>query len=357
MARGKQILLYSTLVVGGLYFLFAGLTKGQAFLGPFLTAVVLSLVVLPLSREMDGKMKRSLSSFLNTFFLFLISLGFMALLSFQVKSFVNDWPKIKETMRPKVEQLKSFVFEHTPLEEAELKKSGEGSGIPFMGSGSNRGQQAARFFSKIMGFSGTYLLVFIYVFFLLNYRGHFKAFMLRLFPEEKKAEVKQVIHQSARVAQQYLVGKLMLMGLLAILYSIGLGISGVNNFILVSIIAALFTLVPYIGNMIGLTLAMAFGYLTSGETGVLVGVLATFTVTQFVESYVLQPYVVGDKVDLHPFFVILIVVLGNALWGVLGMILAIPVMAIITIAFLHIGPLHPFGLLFSKKKIETGTKS
>ena len=139
------------------------------------------------------------------------------------------------------------------------------------------------------------------------------------------------------------------MALLAVVYSIGLGISGVNNYILISLIAALVTLIPYVGNNIGLALAMGFGYLTSGEFSVLVGVAITFTVAQFVESYVLQPYIVGDKVGLHPFIVIVVVVAGSALWGVIGMILAIPLVAIITVVFLHISPLEPFGYLFSKE--------
>lgn len=161
--------------------------------------------------------------------------------------------------------------------------------------------------------------------------------------------MKDIIQKSATVTQQYLVGKLILMGILAVLYSIGLGISGVNNFIMISLIAALLTLIPYIGNIIGFGLAMAFGYLLSGDTSILIGIILTFSIAQFVESYVLQPYVVGDKVDLHPFLVILAVVLGNALWGIIGMILAIPVLAIISTIFLHVPPLHPFGFLLNKK--------
>ena len=200
-----------------------------------------------------------------------------------------------------------------------------------------------------MGFLTVYILTFIYIFFILNYRSRFRKFLLRLFPDEKKKKVDKIINESARVAQQYLVGKLILMALLAVVYSIGLGISGVKNYILISIIAALVTLIPYVGNIIGLVLAMGFGYLTSGETGVLIGVILTFTIAQFVESYILQPYIVGDKVGLHPFMVIVVVVVGNALWGVIGMILAIPIMAIIAVVFLHIPPLEPFGFLFSKE--------
>lgn len=346
MTKGEKILFYSTLFVICFYFLFLGFSKAKGFFAPLLTAFILALVVLPLSQKMEtGKIKRGFSSFLSTILLFLISLGFVALVSFQVKNFVDDWPKIRETMEPKVEQLQSFVFEHTAMEKQDLDQYWDNS----MGSLEGQGRRALNFFTGTLGFMGTFLLTFIYIFFLLNYRRRFKEFILRLFPEQKKQQVRDIIHKAGKVAQQYLVGKFILIGLLAVVYSIGLGISGVSNFILISLIAALLTLIPYLGNIVGLLLAMAFGYLTSGETGVLIGVILTFSITQFLESYVLQPYVVGDKVDLHPFFVIIAVIIGNLIWGVIGMILAIPIVAIITVIFLHVPPLHPFGFLFSKK--------
>ena len=336
-------------------------------------------------------------SFLSTFLLFLTALGFLALVSFQIQSFAGKWPKIKETMKPKVEQAKSYLFEHTNMQPSDLQHSGRD--LPFTsessggqktgsqgqnsgnensrardgntsgtdsgeattgesqetsqasggGSMTQKGKKAFSFLMKTVGFIGSFLLVFIYIFFLLTYRKRFKEFLLRLFPKEKNIEVKEIIDKSAKVTQQYLVGKLMLSGVLAVLYSIGLGVSGVSNFILISLIAALLNILPYIGNIIGLTLALAFGYLTSGETSVLIGILITFSVAQFVESYLLEPYLVGDKVDLHPFMVILVVVLGGSIWGIMGMLLAIPVLAIITIIMLHIPPLYPLGFLFSRK--------
>ena len=369
MANGKQILYYSTLVVVFLFFLFLGLFKAKGFLIPFVTAIILALVILPLAQKLEGwKMNRGFSSFLSTFLLFLTALGFLALVSFQVQSFAGKWPEIKETMKPKVEQVKSFLFEHTSMQASDLQDSGRN--LPFMQEKSSagnpkrqgtsqaksgdssitqKGQKALSFLIKTVGFIGSFLLVFIYIFFLLTYRKRFKEFLLRLFPKEKNDEVKHIIHKSAQVTQQYLVGKLMLSGVLAVLYSIGLGVTGVTNFILISLIAALLNILPYIGNLIGLTLALAFGYFTSGETSVLIGILITFSVAQFVESYFLEPYLVGDKVDLHPFMVILVVVLGGSIWGIMGMLLAIPILAIITIIMLHIPPLHPLGFFFSKK--------
>ena len=398
MTSGKKILFYATLFIVTLYFLFLGLFEAKGFLIPFTTAVILALVILPMGQALERKgMNRGLSSFLSTFSLFLVSLAFMALVSFQIQSFVTKWPQIQEAMKPKVEQAKTYLFQHTSLQKSDLQKSGRK--LPFMERNSNggnsnegnsksqrtnskggnsesqntnasfqggsqasqgtaqagggditsKGKKAFSFLMKTIGFIGSFLLVFIYIFFLLTYRKRFKEFLLRLFPKEKNGEVKQIIHKSATVTQQYLVGKLILSGVLAVLYGIGLGISGVSNFILISLIAALLNILPYIGNIIGLFLALGFGYLTSGDTAVLIGILITFSVAQFVESYFLEPYVVGDKVDLHPFMVILVVVMGGALWGIMGMLLAIPILAIITVVFLHIPPLHAFGFLFSKK--------
>ncbi|APG59563.1 AI-2E family transporter [Christiangramia salexigens] len=333
------------------YFLILGLFKAKGFLAPLLTAVILSLVVLPLSQRLEKLMKRPLASLLNSLLLFVISIGLMALVSFQVRSLAKDWPKIKETMAPKVEQVKNFALEHTPLNQNDLKEA-KNESSSMLTSFSSTSNTITSFMGKLTGFTANYLLTFVYIFFLLNYRHIFKNFLLRIFPDDKDERVKSIISKSTKVAPQYLIGKLMLMGLLAILYSIGLGISGVDNFILVSVIAAVLTLVPYVGNIIGLGMAVVFGYLTSGNPTVLIGIAITFTLAQFVESYILQPYVIGDRVDVHPFFVILVVILGNMLWGIIGMILAIPIMGILTVVFLNIQELKPIGILFSKKQFS-----
>lgn len=349
MSRGKQILVYGAFTIIGFYFLFLGLSKARGLLAPLLTAVFLALLILPLSQKMERSfLNRTAASLTNTFIIFFVSVGFMALVSFQVKNVVDDWPQIKETMKPKIEQLKSFLLEHSPMEEKDLERSEEGSQIPMMDSGTGQSKKAASFLNSAFSFFGDYLLTFIYIFFLLNYRKRFKEFLLRLFPDRKRKEVKNIISESAGVIQQYLVGKIILIGLLAVLYSIGLGISGVDNFILISFLAAVLSLVPYLGNIVGFGLAIIFGYLSSGETGVLIGIILTFSIAQFVESYVLEPYIVGDQVDLHPFFVILSVIIGGMIWGVIGMILSIPILAVINIVLIHVPPLNPFGYLFSK---------
>lgn len=357
ISTGKKILYTGTMFIVGIYFLFLSLVEAQGFLAPLVMAIVLALLMIPLSNKLENLgIGRGVSSLLCTILLFIISLGIFALLSFQVKNFVGDWEEIQEKMKPKIEQAEKYLYEHTALNKQDFENYKEQNDLTTLGGDSSSGQKAFNFMKGVMGFLSNYLLVFIYIFFLLTYRKRFKRFFLKLAPDRKQEEAREVIGNTATLVQQYLVGKSFLILLLAVFYSIGLGLSGVNNFILISFIAAFLTLIPFIGNIIGFGLAFIFGFLTTGETTVLIGIIITFTIVQFIESYILEPYVVGDKVNLHPFLVILAIIAGNMIWGVIGMILAIPVLGILNIIMNHVPPLKPFGYLLSTDKKEDKDK-
>ncbi len=349
MSPGKKLLYTFAAVVVGLYFLFLGLVDSKAFLAPLVISIILALLMMPVARKLESwNINRPIAALLSTIGLLLLSFGFFTVVSFQVNSFVNDWDKIVENMKPKLEQLENMVYEKTPVDEETIKEYKEENSLSSMLRGGSG--KALGFVSSIFGFITDYLLVFIYVFFLINYRGKFRIFILKLFSDENQQEVKNVIRETTKVGQQYLLGKLILIICLSVLYSIGLGISGVNNFILVSIIAAFLTLIPFLGNLIGMFLAVAFGFIINGDVSVLIGIFITFTVVQFLESYIFEPFIVGDKVDVQPFFVILAIILGNLIWGVIGMVLAVPMLGILNILFNHVEPLKPLGYLFSNEK-------
>lgn len=351
MTKGKKILFTGTMFIVGVYFLFLGLVEAQGFLGPLVMSIVLALLMIPLCNKLETtKMNRGVSSLLCTILLFIISIGIMALLSFQVKNFVDDWENIKEQMKPKIEQAETYIYDHTALSKQDFENYKKENNLSTLGGSGDPGEKAFTFMKGVISFFSNYLLVFIYIFFLLNYRERFKNFFIKLAPDEERKDTNKIIHKTATLVQQYLVGKSLLIILLTVLYSIGLGFSGVNNFILISFIAAFLSLIPFIGNIVGFGLALLFGYLTTGEIGVLIGIIITFSVVQFIESYILEPYVVGDKVNLHPFLVILSIILGNMVWGVLGMILAIPVLGILNIILSHVPSTKAFGYLLSSEK-------
>tara|TARA_R110000851_G_scaffold193967_1_gene344779 strand:+ start:47331 stop:48344 length:1014 start_codon:yes stop_codon:yes gene_type:complete len=335
-------------IVGG-YFLFLVLIKAKVFFAPLVTAGILALLLLPLSQYMEHKINRVLASLLNTCFLLVLTLGMVTLFSFQIKNFMNDWPQIKKTIEPTLNKTIDIVNTHTPLEKEDFKIGQRNGLFSFLNTPKNK---PITIIDTVIGYLGSFLLTFIYTFFLLNYRSRFKKCLLLFFSREKRKKVGEIISSAAKIAPQYLLGRLILIGFLSLLYSLGLGISGVDNFILISIIAAIFSLIPYIGNIVGVVMAIVLGYLGTGDTTILVGIVVTFSIAQFIESYVLEPYVVGDKVDVHPFIVILAVVVGNLIWGVIGMIIAIPIIAIIALILLHIPVLKPLGILFSNKNFK-----
>lgn len=350
MTQGKRILFSGAAFIAGIYFLFICLVKAKPFFAPLVTAVVLAMLMLPVSRKLESwKIKRVYASLINTLLLLIVSLGFMALIGLQVQGFVADWDKAKEKIMPQVERLEQYIYKETPIEKEDVEKQSSQSK-------SKMGTQAVTFLNGLYSFAGDYLLTFIYIFFLLNYRSKFRRFILLLFDEDKRAKAGKVLSEVSGITQGYLYGKFILMVFLAVLYAIGLGITGVNNFIVISLLAALLSIIPYIGNIIGFIIAIGLGYVSEGDTTALIGIVVTFTVVQFVESYFFEPYVVGDNVNLDPLMTILAVVAGSLLWGVMGMILSVPVLGMVNVVFRHVKPLKPYSYLLSNGQDDNKDK-
>ncbi len=351
MSFTRKLLYTGAALTAGLYFLFLGLVEAKAFLAPVVAAIILALLMIPVSNKLESwGMSRGISSLISTIIILIVSLGIASLVFFQVKSFVNDWETIEETMEPKIAQIERYFLEETDMEQVDIDGYKEKGSISQMLSSPNSGKTAFGALGSAIGFITAIILMLVYIFFLLLYRKMFKKFILKLFSNDRESEVRCAIDQTAKISQHYLAGRLVLMVILAILYSVGLGISGLSNFILIGMISAVLSLIPFLGNIIGLAIAMAFGFLTTGETGVLIGVILTFAVAQFIDSLILQPIILGNKVNIHPLFIILVLILGNMVWGMVGMALAIPILGIINIAFGYIRPLQPLSYLLSNPK-------
>ncbi|KEO75664.1 AI-2E family transporter [Anditalea andensis] len=387
-----RILLYFTLVSLGLTSFFWGIIMAQGFLAPLVVAVLLMMVILPIARWMEKRsVQRGWASFFSTFIILLFFITIAGVVGLQVKKFTEQWPDIQRRLQPNIELTRNFVEDKTGMEmqipqflensgseEAPIKNEAENAGsirnpnpqdIPQSGTAAQEQetgtsspdhengsmiQKAGGYALSFFGFLGSFMLTFIYVFFFLLYRNKFKQSILKMTPDNSREKVKEIISQSLTIAQNYLFGRLLLIIFLAIIYAIGLSISGVEQPILISVLAAVLSLMPYIGNVIGYGLAVSMAFISgSGMPGVL-GVTVTFSIAQFVESYILEPYVVGEKVNINPVFTIIIVVLGGAVWGIVGMLVAIPVLAILKVVFDHIPTLSALGYLFGEEDLDDG---
>jgi predicted PurR-regulated permease PerM len=182
------------------------------------------------------------------------------------------------------------------------------------------------------------------------YRSHIKKFILQLIPAKEKPNAEEIITGIQKVSQQYLTGLgLMIVGLW-IMYSIGFSIVGVKYPVFFAVLCGLLEIVPFIGNLTGNLLTVLMVVVQGGSSGMIIGVLITYAIVQFFQTYILEPLVVGAEVNINPLFTIFVLVAGELVWGIPGMVLAIPLLGIVKIICDHITVLKPYGFLIGQEK-------
>jgi predicted PurR-regulated permease PerM len=157
--------------------------------------------------------------------------------------------------------------------------------------------------------------------------------------------VSEIVTQIKTVIQQYLIGLVIEAGIMATLNTTALLILGIQYAILLGIISALLNVIPYIGGLIGVILPMIVALATKSSYWSAIYVLIAFYAIQLFDNNFIVPKIVASKVKINALFSIIVVFVGNALWGIPGMFLSIPLLAIVKLIFDHLEPLKPWGFL------------
>lgn len=176
---------------------------------------------------------------------------------------------------------------------------------------------------------GLALLTPVVTFYLLKDWARMMAWLVDEAPPEKRAALRYLGRRIDRVMSGFLHGQAWVCVCCAVLYTIGLVTIGLNYAIVIGVIAGALKFLPYVGTAVAVVIAMTTGVTQSGwDSYLILGIVATFLVTEFIESSILSPRIIGDRVRLNPALVIFAVLLGGKLWGVLGVFIAIPVVAV-----------------------------
>ncbi len=335
----KMLLLF--LVIVGLYY-------AKVFLMPLTIGGILATLFLPFCHWMENKkLPKGLAVSICFITLILIISIFVFLLGWKVAELTNDISLIKQKAIESFTQTQEYIFTHLGIsvnEQLEILKSEQPSysNIMKMVAGS------------ITHIFATLVLVLVYFLFLLYYRSHLKNFLLKLSVPSQRAEMEQIIQSATKVSQQYLLGLSKMIFCLWILYGIGFSLIGVENALFFAVLCGILEIVPFVGNITGTTLTVLVSALHGAEFSMLIGIVIIYGIVQFIQGWVLEPLILGPQVKINPLFTILSLVLGELLWGISGIILAIPFIAILKIICYHIEPLKPYGFLIGE--IETGNK-
>lgn len=190
-----------------------------------------------------------------------------------------------------------------------------------------------------------FFLLPVYIFLFLLYKPRLMEFLYQLSGKARNAQAKTVITQTKQLIQQYLVGLLIEIVLVGVLNCAVLLILGIPYAVLLGVLAALLNLIPYLGGIVGVGLPMAVAMATQSSAWYAVYVLIGLYIVQLIDNNYIVPKIVASKVKINALVSIVIVLVGNAIWGIPGMFLSLPLLAIVKLTCDNIESLKPVGFL------------
>ena len=315
-------------------------------LAPFFIAVILAYICSPLVGRLSNLKlgKLQLGRTTGTLFVMLLLLGIMImvflivvpLLQKELLLIVERLPTYLGTLRDRFDPwlLKHFgvtlAIDTAQIQEILTQnwKSASNFAGQLLISVSSHGLALIAWIANL-------LLVPIVLFYLLRDWHGFIARMAQLLPRRWYAKTATIAQEIDLMLAEFLRGQLSVMLLMSAFYAAGLWLAGLELAIPIGLIAGLLGFVPYLGITIGIVLALLASALQFTTLGQFIPVLVVFGVGQTLESFLLTPWLVGDRIGLHPVVVIFALLAGGQLFGFTGVLLALPVSAAIAVGLRH----------------------
>ena len=314
---------------------------------PIIIAIILSVSAFPFVQFLERKLRinRVISAIVAITLLSLVIFALLLFIGFQLSDILEKGDFYAEKLSNVYNTFATKLETYLGIEKNELsiKKLNIGATIK------NNFVGIIEFLTSSGSFFSDIILIPLYIFFFLIYRKFFKSFIYRAFSKDGNTlKAKTILNKLYDVQQNYLVGLFMVMGIVGVLNSIGLLILGIDNAIFFGFLAALLLLIPYIGIIIGSLLPAIVALATKDSLWYPVGVMVIFGFIQFIEGNFITPKITGSKVSINAFVAILSIILFSMLWGIAGMIVALPVIASLKVVFDTIPELKPYGFLIGE---------
>ncbi|MFK7932012.1 MAG: AI-2E family transporter [Saprospiraceae bacterium] len=335
-----QKLAYFMVIVGITIYV---LCIGQAFFAPLLFAVLFAFMLIPLCNFFEHYTKSRVLGILCSYSVVVLPIiGAIFMFSYQFFKVFADFSLVTETLVERANETIMWVEEEldiTPDSGREwlMENAADVMDAPIDLVGSSLTSSTTVVFNIF--------LIFLYTFFFLLYRSALQNYFLIQFSEERRAEAMRMMDGIQQVAQKYLFGMMIVIVILGFCNSIGLSIIGIDYAFFWGFLAAFLAIIPYIGTTLGGLLPFLYAIATTGTFWQPAAVIVLFGTVQTIEGNLITPNVVGGTVNVNPLAAIISLILGGMMWGISGLILAIPMIAILRITFHYIDSLKPVSLL------------
>jgi putative permease len=322
---------------------------------PLIFALLIAILLLPLAQRLEKSttMGRGAASF---FALLIFVAGFVLvlyLIGSEITNLGKDWPLFQNQLTSSLGDVQNWIAVKFHLDLEQQKAYIHNATSNALTSGSSVIGSTLLSVSSIVLYT---VLTLIYTFFLLLYRSVLLKFLMALVKDESDMVVKDVVGNIQLMIRKYILGLLLEMLIVASLCWLSFGILGIKYFILLGLITALFNIVPYVGIFTALLLSTLITFATTGASAHLLLVIIIIVAIHLIDSNILLPVIVGSKVSINAMVTVIGVVAGEMLWGIQGMFLSVPIIAMLKIICDRIEPLKPWGILLGHEREESKLK-
>jgi len=341
LTRYTLTLLAAVLTIVVLYF-------GRSLIVIGMFSGIITFLLLPMARGLERWMPRWLGSLLATSAAVLVVLGLFFMLGWQLSRFGRDLPHLQEKFAAKGVEFLRWVEDHSDFSRREQVQwfNAHLSEITSWG-----GRAALTVFTSTGSVLTAMLPLPVFIFLLLLMRDRFRTFFGKL-GSTRDGAVLDVMVRISVLCRKYLRGLLTGALIFGVLASTGFLILGLKYALLLGFVIAFLNIIPYVGALIGALLPVFLALITKDSMIYAVGALAICLGVQFLDNNFITPKVVGSSVSINPLASLGVLIGFGSLWGVAGLVLAIPITGMVKVVCDSIPSLNAWGYLLGED-IET----
>jgi len=324
-----------------------GLIAIRNFLYPIAFGFLLAYLLFPIANWLEKRrIPRILANFITIIGVLGIMVSLILLAYSQIAPMAGEFPKLIDTGIQNLSGMLATIGEYFGFDRDETKQLIQEQTSAFIASG---GELLTDVFSSTASTIVAIGLLPVYIFLFLYYRTKFAYFMLKIAGPQRRQITIDILREISKVSARYMGGVIAVVSILCFINSLGLWIIGMKFAIALGIISAFFNFIPYFGTLLGGTVPFLYALLVENDPVLAFRVVILFIIIQFVENNILTPNIVGGNVKVNPFFIITGLVAASIIWGIPGMLLIVPFLAIMRIIFSRIDSMRPYAFLLGEE--------
>lgn len=332
-----------SLVLIGLLSLGYIIIQGKEVLDPLIFGFLFAILLYPVARFLENKIRlpRAVAGLMAILLLVTFIGGILYAVGSQISNLASDWPQLRGQVHQSLGDLRDWIQSAFHINASKQMSYVNNTTRKIMSSSADVLGTTFGAVSSLMLF---YTFILIFTFFILLYRKLLIHFIVWVFSDDYEPIVHDIVENVQSILRQYILGLMLEMFVVACMACTAFWIIDIKYAVLLGLIVALFNLIPYIGIFTALLLSSLITFATGGiqhTAWVAVSVIAIHAV----DANILLPTIVGSKVKLNALITFLGIILGEMIWGLSGMFLSIPIMAIFKIIFDRVHSLKPWGYL------------